>query len=76
MVLNNSVNIMDSDEVDELRYYRRGEKDRLIPRQNEIHFLLNIDWMWGNKYSEQFEKDYSLMELKEVTDIINEEIRE
>ena len=76
MVLNNSVNIMDSDEIDELRYYRRGEKDRLIPRQNEIHFLLNIDWMWGNKYSEQFEKDYSLMELKEVTDIINEEIRE
>jgi len=76
MVLNNSVNIMDREEVDELRYYRRGEKDRLIPRQNEIHFLLNIDWMWGNKYSEQFEKDYSLMELKEVTDIINEEIRE
>ena len=76
MVLNNSVNIIERDELEELREYRRAEKDRLIARQNEIHFILNIDWMWGNKYSEQFEKDYSLMELKEVTDIINEEIRE
>ena len=32
--------------------------------------------MWGNKYSERFEKDYTQLELREVTDLINEEIRE
>ena len=55
IVLNNSVNIIERDELEELREYRRAEKDRLIARQNEIHFILNIDWMWGNKYSEKFE---------------------
>ena len=32
MVLNNSVNIIERDELEELREYRRAEKDRLIAR--------------------------------------------
>ena len=74
LVLTNQVNLMDPEELKNLREFRLKKKKEYLGENEKILDEQGIQWMYAFNYSEKFFKDYSLMSLNEVTDIINKEI--